>query len=1007
MSSSHYVAYVKVIRGMDLVAKDRGLLRSNKSDPYCVVTVDGKVVGKTPVVYRNLNPEWSCDAFRARVVENSVVRVQILDYDELSTDDPMGEVNLRVLGRANHGLSKTGQRAFATVFEVRPTNGCRVSGFLELELLLVDTGEHEVSTPRLASWGSERGGSLGSSSTTSRIVTAEVVDVQVPHSNVRLPPDLVALKARGAPRRRPPPPPPAWAGFGGNANEDNNNNNNGGFGVADGEDETGQFRRPVSLARHAFAATVAQFGEEVPAMRRMLRVIERSRVDFDHDELDECEKALGNAKYTDLTFPPLGGAVVYDPHDPLYEMTLGGDVVWRRPTSFCSKPLLFENGIEPGDIIQGKLGNCWLLSALSALAEFPKLVEKCFHEHHRDGAASESGIYRVRLCLGGLWQWVTVDDALPCVQRAGSRQSEAVTPVFSRGLENELWVQIVEKAMAKACGSFARLRKGFADDGLINLTGCPAMSRKLDEPDIQARIEMGTLFDDYFKAPDRQELVICSSTKRVFDDGLDGLDDDDDDDDDDGCEGLNSPGSAKSRQGLVPVHAYALLSAVTIKGHNLVRLRNPWAHCEWEGPWGDDDPRWTLDMKREAAAAIGIKVEDVVKPNDGTFWMDFDDYLQYFQRLYVCLPHVPSNGNPWCERRCRGSFDYDSGDAAELYSLTLSRDAAAYVMLHQRDQRVRGSPAYSDLALAVLRVVDDDDGGYEYFASSSPSVQRQVVCPAVEPGAIKVWPKGRYLVCAYSAACRGLRKPRLADPGDWPEEEARLFAPAVSEIFDRFDAGLKGYLDARDIRDMASATHTAGWPGVNPDGVVFRHSAELRAWLLEREDRFQLLASLGYEPTGKLSPPALTSICPIAVSLHADDPGATLEKRKDDARLIHQARILPLLQAGVKKSFGDVDAYVSHAAGGGGVTVLCKNVSETRTLVNVVIDASESTNCENRLDNTMKADHTLAPNEAHIMLHVTPVKPSLPWKFRYKLWFKHISSFHSTSSVSDASSWRY
>lgn len=36
---------------------------------------------------------------------------------------------------------------------------------------------------------------------------------------------------------------------------------------------------------------------------------------------------------------------------------------------------LFDDGIEPADIRQGALADCWLQCALSGLAEFPVLVE--------------------------------------------------------------------------------------------------------------------------------------------------------------------------------------------------------------------------------------------------------------------------------------------------------------------------------------------------------------------------------------------------------------------------------------------------------------------------------------------------------------------------------------------------------------------------------------------------------------------------------------------------------
>ena len=73
-------------------------------------------------------------------------------------------------------------------------------------------------------------------------------------------------------------------------------------------------------------------------------------------------------------------------------------------------PKVFDGLIEPNDIKQGSLGNCWFMCALASLAERPKLVENNFITKEKN----KEGVYRLRFCKNGNWEEVTVDDYFPC-----------------------------------------------------------------------------------------------------------------------------------------------------------------------------------------------------------------------------------------------------------------------------------------------------------------------------------------------------------------------------------------------------------------------------------------------------------------------------------------------------------------------------------------------------------------------------------------------------------------
>ena len=57
----------------------------------------------------------------------------------------------------------------------------------------------------------------------------------------------------------------------------------------------------------------------------------------------------------------------------------------------------FFHNIDPADVKQGYLGDCYFLSSLASLAEFPERVKKVFSIQEINSA----GIYAVELFING------------------------------------------------------------------------------------------------------------------------------------------------------------------------------------------------------------------------------------------------------------------------------------------------------------------------------------------------------------------------------------------------------------------------------------------------------------------------------------------------------------------------------------------------------------------------------------------------------------------------------
>jgi len=149
---------------------------------------------------------------------------------------------------------------------------------------------------------------------------------------------------------------------------------------------------------------------------------------------------------------PFPGCIYRDSDFKACQQSIGaieagvGEIMWKRGNELRMEnekhahPFLFEGGIEPADIAQGQLGDCWLLSAFACMAEHPGFIQNMFLQREYN----PRGKYQVRLFdkLKEHFVVVNIDDRIPCSAQTGK-------PCFTSPHGDELWVLLLEKAFAK------------------------------------------------------------------------------------------------------------------------------------------------------------------------------------------------------------------------------------------------------------------------------------------------------------------------------------------------------------------------------------------------------------------------------------------------------------------------------------------------------------------------------------------------------------------------------
>ncbi|ORY51621.1 cysteine proteinase [Rhizoclosmatium globosum] len=375
-------------------------------------------------------------------------------------------------------------------------------------------------------------------------------------------------------------------------------------------------------------------------------------------------------------------------------------IEWKRLSlNLLASP---SDEYSPNHIRQGRVGDCWFVSALSVIAENPALLHRVLPSQ----PGPKHGYFLARFFIDGKWQEYCVDNYFPLMPPEQVKKSTVASHpgphlYFAKAVNKNIWVPVLEKAYAKAHSSYQAISGGQIAEALFDLTGFPTES-----------IPFGGIGFD-------SELFwtrLLSFQSQGF---------------------LMGAVCPQSGDGLVGGHAYSLLQVVEesiedglvigktknlhdyfdagvkrkwddtqefgVTDHGtlrLIKLRNPWGKVEWKGKFGVDSAEWSSSLRKR------LNHDQKEDEGGGVFWISYHDFLTRFSQVDVCFTHLTHQLlNIECTLPPGLSIATSS-----IIELSVPDPTLIYISLCQRTKR--GKPAedfyYTDLNLLLLTLSDND-----------------------------------------------------------------------------------------------------------------------------------------------------------------------------------------------------------------------------------------------------------------------------------------------------------
>ena len=515
------------------------------------------------------------------------------------------------------------------------------------------------------------------------------------------------------------------------------------------------------------------------------------KIPFEFLTPDEIYNQLNNLniKFYDLDFMPCDNSVINNRYDENLKNFLEYIIHWRHPSEFITNELNENKEIdlslrifnkdkepEPNDIRQGLIPCNHLDSALSSLAEKYNLIKRIFKTEYYN----ENGIYQIKLCVNGEWCTIIIDDYFPCIPLS--------SPLVTRSQSNELWILILEKALAKVYDCYYNLTCVNISEFLLTLTGCPSFSYNIEN--IQNTEEKKEIFNKIKNYVIEKKYLVIAVSKMPEIDNNNNMEEQNEDD--------NSL--------TVPNFGYTIIDIKTKYKPNLIVLRKVWYDEKKEA----NIENYLNNLINEYPSIIG-------EVNDSTLLLTFKDFLKEFSSLAVCFT------KNWEEVHLRGKF-IKIGDSVDnnqvmskwYYSILLEKQTNLIISLFQDEDKFKENDSRKqliDISVSILKLdINKNEINhiqtYDFSLTSNLQIELNL-------------PVGQYIIVPRTSGCLFGRNilNNINNNNEVNNNKTNLynietktfssvFVNTIKDIFKKFDILLNKYLSFKEFKQFLECVKT-------------------------------------------------------------------------------------------------------------------------------------------------------------------------------------------------------